>query len=169
PNANKPPPDPKKVAAKTPDQPKKAAGKKSSKNRQSDPTKYDTWYLVRTPEVIVGLLYSGLVNVNVPEELARYAESKVIIAWYVLTVTKEEDGKEHPWYLSIEREEDSNKDFDRVRVLFWSANHHRYELAYRVQNIIGLFPVEYTRVDPGQPGQPSFKIRHLNEDNPSQI
>src|SRR5204862_7040426 len=86
-----------------------------------------------------------------------------------LAVSKDANGEEHPWYLSMERDENSDLDFDRVRVLFWSTNHRRYELAYRVQNIIGLFPVEAKRVDPGQPGQPQFKIRHLDEDNPGRV
>jgi uncharacterized protein YgiM (DUF1202 family) len=138
----------------------------SGKRRSADSTKYDTWYLVRTSDGVVGWLYSGLVTLHVPEELARYAEGKQIFAWHVLTVSKDDQG-EHPWYLSIEREDDSNQDFDRVRVLYWNVARKRYELAYRIQNIIGVLPVEANRVEPGQ--QPSYKIRHLNEENPSQI
>jgi hypothetical protein len=56
-----------------------------------------------------------------------------------------------------------------VRVLFYSPNHNRYELAFRIKDIIGIFPVDSARVDPGQPGQPSFKVRHLDPDDPSKV
>jgi hypothetical protein len=164
PETAKPATDPKKqIAVQAADKSKAAAGKK---RRSSDGTKYDTWYLVRTSDGVAGWIYSGLVSIHVPEELARYAEGKQIFAWHSLTVSKDDQG-EHPWYLSIEREDDSNQDFDRVRVLYWNTARKRYELAYRIQNIIGVLPVEANSVEPGQ--QPSYKIRRLNEENPSQI
>ncbi|MEW6734345.1 MAG: SH3 domain-containing protein [Acidobacteriota bacterium] len=151
--------------AKTTKQPNPKSGKRS---RSSGP-KYDTWYLIRTQEGMGGWVHASLVNIVVPEELARYAENKTIIAWRILTVSRDDQGQEHPWYLSIEREESTNVDFDRVRILYWNLNRKRYELAYRLQNIIGTFPIEATRIDPGQDGQPSFKIRRLNPDNPNEI
>lgn len=144
--------------------PARPGGKKSG-----DGPKYDTWYLVRTTDGLVGWLFSGLVTLSIPDELNRYAETKTIIAYHILTVSKDENGQEHPWYLSIEREDGSNQDFDRVRILYWNTKRGRYELAYRIQNIIGVFPVESKRVDPGQSGLPSFKIRRLNQDNLNQI
>lgn len=157
-----------KPVAPPPAEPKDAKGKKKKK-RAANTKQIDIWYLVRTPEGTVGWLYGSLVTLNVPEELARYAETKIIVAWRKLSVYKDSDGTEHPWYLSIDREPNSDEDFDRVRVLYWNPKHNRYELGFRVQNITGIFPIESTQVDPGQPGNPSFKIRHINDDNPNEI
>lgn len=145
--------------------------KKSKKSRR-DPNseiKYDTWYLVKTPENTVGWIYSGLVDIHVPEELALLSENKVIVSWRILTNTLDLTGKEHPMYLSIEREPNSNKDFDRVRVLYWNNKKSRYDLLYNISGISGIFPIENTQVNDLAIAKPTFKIRYLSEDNPNVI
>ncbi|MBI4852207.1 MAG: SH3 domain-containing protein [Acidobacteria bacterium] len=149
--------------------PKNSTSKKKKKSDPNSERKFDTWYLVRTPEGTVGWLYAGLVDIHVPEELAILAENKVIVSWHILTTSKDLEGKERPWYLSIEREPNSNKDFDRVRVLYWNAKKSRYDLVHRIQDINGIFPIEATRIDQGEQGQPTFKIRYLSKEDANVI
>ncbi|KAF0217299.1 MAG: hypothetical protein FD167_5156, partial [bacterium] len=137
----------------------KATGTKTSTKKKSDPNserKFDTWYLVRTPEGTAGWLYAGLVDIHVPEELALLSENKMIVSWRILTTSKDLEGKDHPWYLSIEREPNSNKDFDRVRVLYWNTKKSRYDLVHRIQDISGIFPIDSIRIDQDEPGKPTF-------------
>lgn len=149
--------------------PKNLTSKKKKKSDPNSERKFDTWYLVRTPEGTVGWLYAGLVDIHVPEELAALSENKVIVSWRILTTSKDIEGKDRPWYLSIEREPNSNKDFDRVRVLYWNTKKSRYDLVHRIQDISGIFPIESTRIDQGESGQPTFKIRYLSKDDPNII
>lgn len=149
--------------------PKNPSPKKKKKTDPSSERKFDTWYLVRTPEGTVGWLYSGLVDIHVPEELAVLSENKVIVSWRILTTSKDATGNDRALYLSIEREPNSNKDFDRVRVLYWNAKKARYDLVHRIQDISGIFPVDTVRVDQGEQGLPTFKIRYLSKDDPNII
>ena len=147
----------------------KTSTKKKKKSDPSSEQKFDTWYLVRTPEGTTGWLYAGLVDIHVPEELALLSENKAIVSWRILTTSKDLEGKDHPWYLSIEREPNSNKDFDRIRVLYWNTKKSRYELVHRIQDISGIFPVDSVRIDQGESGKPTFKIRYLSKDDPNVI
>lgn len=142
--------------------------KKSKKNSNSE-IKYDTWYLVKTPEKTVGWIYSGLVDIHVPEELALLSENKVIVSWRILTSTIDAAGKEHPMYLSIEREPNSNKDFDRVRVLYWNNKRSRYDLLHNISGISGIFPIESKDSQDLAISKPTFKIRYLSQDDPNVI
>ncbi|MCS6885322.1 MAG: SH3 domain-containing protein [Blastocatellia bacterium] len=131
------------------------------KPKKPEGPSYDTWYLVRTSNGMVGWIYSGLAYLKVPEELALVSEGKTIIAWYAISFVKAENGEYKPNYLSIEREPGSNRDFDRVRLLYWNPRRKRLELAYRIQNIQGVLPVEVTPLEPGHIGTATFRIRHI--------
>ncbi|MBL8149676.1 MAG: SH3 domain-containing protein [Blastocatellia bacterium] len=150
------------------EKPKNPSSKKPKKKKPEGPV-YETWYLVRTSDGIFGWLLSGLVNLTIPEDIARYAENKQVLSWHILSAAKDSNGQEHPTYLSLERDHGTNQDFDRVRVLYWNPARKRHELSYRIQNILGVLPVEVTRVDPGQPGFPRFKIHYLDEENPGEV
>jgi SH3-like domain-containing protein len=163
-----PNPSPSPAVNQAPD-PKNPTLKKKKKSDPNSEKKYDTWYLVRTPEGTAGWIYSGLVDIHVPEELAILSENKVIVSWRILTTSKDTAGNEKPWYLSIEREPNSNRDFDRVRVLYWNTKKSRYDAILRVQDISGIFPIESVRVDQGEQGNPTFKIRYLSKDDPNVI
>lgn len=145
----------------------KPAGK-TRKKKLEGPT-YDTWYLVKTDEGMVGWLYSGLAHMKVPEDLALHSEGKSIVAWHALNFVKNENGDYKPNYLSIEREAGSNRDFDRVRFLYWNLRRRRFEMAYRIQNIQGVLPVESTPLEPGKTGSATFRIRYIKPDNPNTL
>lgn len=148
-------------------EPKTKKGRKS-KDPDSE-RKFDTWFLVRTPEGTVGWIYSGLVDIHIPEELATLAENKNIVSWRILGDVEDHLGKNHPVYLSIEREPNSNKDFDRVRVLIWNLKRSRYDALIRISDLNGVFPVESTLASDSRSSYPSFKIRYLSKDNANSI
>lgn len=149
--------------------PVKPAEKGKARKKTPDGSTYDTWYLVKTDEGMVGWLYSGLAYMKVPEELALHSEGKSIIAWHALNFVKTENGDYKPNYLSIERDPGSNRDFDRVRFLYWNARRKRFELAHRIQNIQGVLPVESTPLEPGKTGIATFRIRYLKPDTPNTL
>lgn len=142
--------------------------KERRKKNDSSERKFETWYLVKTKEGSAGWIYASLVNIAVDEEALKYVEGKPILTQHILSVTKDEEEQEHPCYLLVERDDRSNQDFERVRVLIWNLKRDRYEVSFRL-NINGLFPIDIQRVDPGEPGHPSFKLHSLNPDNPQEI
>ncbi len=161
--------NPANTKATPPVQPIETKGKKGKKGKDpGSERKFDTWFLARTPEGTVGWIYSGLVDIHIPEELAMLAENKNIVSWKILAHTEAQEGKEHPLYLSIEREPNSNKDFDRVRVLIWNIKRSRYDALIRISDLNGIFPVESTPAANSK-SYPSFKIRYLSKDNPNTI
>jgi SH3-like domain-containing protein len=160
-----PPPVKKPVDNKAP-----LPGKKGKKSRRSadNGKKYDTWYLVRTNQGAAGWMFAGLVSLRIPEEVARFAESKLITTWRNIGQVKDLEGNDRPSYLLLEREENAPRDFDRLRVLSWNRGRKRYDTTARISDVVGFLPLDF------QPPRAEtttyrFKIQHFNPDNPRQI
>ena len=130
----------------------------------------EDWWLVRGAQGQTGWLYSHLIDVSVPETIARYAEGQRIVGAYILaTVDDPESGvlsngqtiTAIPEYVSVLNSGKSGLpyDFDQVRVYTWNTKKHRYETAYRQRNIQGYLPVKISEGKNGQ-GQtvPEFSI-----------
>ena len=128
------------------------------------------WWLVRGPKGQTGWVYSGLVEINVPAEVARYAEGQRIIGAYVLATvddpdarsTSSENSKKHkaadtspdetvslpvtniPEYVTAvnSMKHGLPYDFDEIRVFIWNIKKHRYETSFRQHNIMGYLPVK---------------------------
>jgi uncharacterized protein YgiM (DUF1202 family) len=134
---------------------------------------YEDWWLVRNGEGHVGWVVSRNLDVEVPMEVAEYAEGRKIIAWFKLNEvhsTKEKDSKLVPQYLMALSEPKGGLpyDFDQIRVFTWNQKRERYETAYR-EHLMGDLPIQVTTQDFGKDGRlPVFTLRAKEDDQPFQ-
>lgn len=125
------------------------------------PPALEDWALVRNSEKRVGWVLARMLDIEVPLEIAQYAEGQRIVASAVLS-TVQDGGKSVPQYLVFltEPKDGLPYDFNQIRVFTWNTKRHRYETAYRERNLVGVFPVKVGNEDFGKEGVlPSFTIR----------
>ncbi len=122
----------------------------------ADPTKaaapapvYEDFWLVRDAQGHTGWVLARMIDVDVPMDIAQYAEGQRIMAAYVLNQVADvnpETGqtRQVPQYLTVvnEPKDGTPWDFNQLRVFTWNGKRHRYETAYRERNLVGVFPVE---------------------------
>jgi SH3-like domain-containing protein len=122
------------------------------------PPPLEDWWLVRDTQGRAGWLLASRLDVDVPDEIASYAEGQRYVGAYIFNKISDPDAAtpDHmvPQYVTILAPPSSGLpfDFDQVRVYTWSIKHHRYETAFRVHPIEGYLPV---RVNQGANGQGS--------------
>ena len=109
----------------------------------------------------MGWVLSRMIDVEVPIEIAQYAEGQRIVSSFVLSRVKDE-GKEVPQFLVMltDNKDGLPWDFNQIRVFTWNTKRHRYETAYREHNLVGVFPVKVGAEDFGKEGNlPVFTLR----------
>lgn len=110
----------------------------------------EDWWLVRDTQNRVGWVLARMVDIDVPLDIAQYAEGQRFVAFFVLDQVqdsgKEGTGKNVPQYLCAmtEPRDGLPYDFDQVRVYTWNVHRHRYETAYREHGLNGVLPVTVT-------------------------
>jgi hypothetical protein len=129
------------------------------------PPVMEDWYLVRNASGQVGWVLLRMVDLDVPVDVAQYAEGQRIIGYFVLN-TVEEEGKPQPQYLMLlnEPKDGLPYDYNQIRVFTRNRARHRYETAYRERNLEGYLPVTVGHRDFGKEGDlPIFTIRKKYE------
>lgn len=153
-SAEKPPPKSLAVrdASFSPAPPSKAAG-----------PSLEDWWLVRDAQSHVGWVYGRLLDFDVPLEIARYAENKRMVGFFVLNEVQTATGKSVPQYLTLmtEPKEGLPYDYDQVRVFTWNTKRDRYETAFLEHKLDGVFParVGTETLDKKQGAHPIFVLR----------
>ena len=125
----------------------------------------EDWWLVRDADGRVGWVLSRMVDVDVPLEVAQYAEGQRFVAFFVLSEVQDVDkGVERKvaQYLCVltEPHDGLPYDYDQVRVFTWNVKKHRYETAYREHKLDGVLPVTVTKEEFDKEGTlPVFILR----------
>ncbi|MGH9531471.1 MAG: SH3 domain-containing protein [Terriglobales bacterium] len=125
------------------------------------PKPLEDWWLVRNPHGHVGWVLGRMIDVDVPLDVAQYAEGQRIVASFVLSEV-EDQGKKVPQYLMLlnEPKDGLPNDYNQVRVFTWNTQRSRYETAYRERKLAGRLPVTVGREDFGKEGNlPFFTLR----------
>lgn len=128
------------------------------------PVPQEDWWLVRNAHNHVGWVLGRMIDVDVPLEVAQYAEGQRIVASFVLSEV-EDQGRKVPQYLMLlsEPKDGLPDDYNQVRVFTWNTQRSRYETAYRERKLAGRLPVTVGREDFGKEGNlPFFTLRLLD-------
>ena len=125
----------------------------------------EDWWLVRDSLGRVGWVLSRMVDVDLPLEIAQYAEGQRFVAFFVLNQVPDNNKglqREIPQYLCVltDPHDGLPYDFDQVRVFTWNARKHRYETAYREHGLVGTLPVTIAKENFDKEGiLPVFVLR----------
>ena len=101
----------------------------------------EDWWLVRDSHGRAGWVLARMIDLDVPLDIAQYAEGQRIVAYFVLSEVQDGD-KKVPQYLTVltEPKDGLPFDFNQIRVFTWNVKRHRYETAYR-ERMEGVLPV----------------------------
>jgi hypothetical protein len=140
-----------------------AAALKSADKDKNEPPKpaIEDWWLVRDQHNRIGWVLGRLVDVDVPIEIAQYAEGQRFVAFFQLNEVTDGE-KKVPQYLAIltENKDGQPEDFTQARVFTWNVKKHRYETAYRERNLNGVLPVTVAHETFDKEGElPVFVLR----------
>jgi hypothetical protein len=126
----------------------------------------EDWWLVRDAQNHVGWVLSRMVDLDVPLEIAQYAEGQRFVAFFQLNQVQDpgKDGadKNVSQYLCAltEPHDGLPYDYDQVRVFTWNVRKHRYETAYREHGLNGVLPVTVGNENFDKEGiLPTFTLR----------
>jgi len=138
--------------------------KKNEQDKQPVPVIED-WWLVRDSHNRVGWVLARMIDLDVPLDVAQYAEGQRIVAFFVLNQVQDGD-KKVAQYLTVltEPKDGLPFDFNQIRVFTWNVRRHRYETAYR-ERMEGVLPVTVSQENFEKEGVlPAFVIR-VRDDN----
>jgi SH3-like domain-containing protein len=131
----------------------------------------EDWWLVRDAESRVGWVLARMVDIDVPLDIAQYAEGQRFVAFFALNQVqdpaKEGADKNVSQYLCVltEPHDGLAYDYDQIRVFTWNVRKHRYETAYREHGLNGALPVTVTTENFDKEGTlPVFVLRLKDED-----
>jgi SH3-like domain-containing protein len=120
----------------------------------------EDWWLVRDSHNRVGWVLSRMIDLDVPLDVAQYAEGQRIVAFFVLNQVQDGDKKVAQYLTVVTEPKDGLPfDFNQIRVFTWNVRRHRYETAYR-ERMEGVLPVTVSQENFDKEGVlPVFTIR----------
>lgn len=130
------------------------------------PAVLEDWWLIRDPQAHFGWVLARMVDLDVPLEIAQYAEGQRIVAYFVLNQVSDAD-KKVPQYLVMLTEPRDGMPFDynQARVFTWNVRKHRYETAYRERSLNGVLPVRVGQEDFDKEGILPVFVLHVKDES----
>jgi hypothetical protein len=141
------------------------AGKKPAAPELED------FWLARDAQGQVGWVRGGVLDEDVPQDIAILVPGEKIVAAYVVRKVSdpEADTPDHevPEYLAALTpwQEGLPYDFDQIRVFTWDVKRHRYETAYLEHDLEGYLPVTVGEQSFGRETDPVFSFRVATDDS----
>ena len=135
--------------------------------RPNSETASDAWIKVRSSPTQVGGVFGGLVDFDIPADIAQYSEGYTYAAVKTINRVQDSFAGQINWYIVGERKPglDPHVDFSGIRVFTWNLKKHRYETAFRTKDLRGVYPLEI-----GQEGvNPTFRIYEMGDRRPPVI
>jgi SH3-like domain-containing protein len=125
----------------------------------------EDWWLIRDEPGHVGWVLGRMLDVDIPLEIAQYAEGQRTVASFVLDQVTDGDNKV-PQYLVLltENKDGMPFDFNQFRVFTWNVRRHRYETAYRERNLNGVLPVTVSHETFEKEGDLPVFVVHVKDD-----
>jgi len=150
-------------AVAVPSRSAKPGSKKNEQDKKPVPVIED-WWLVRDSHNRVGWVLARMIDLDVPLDIAQYAEGQRIVAFFVLNQVQDGDRKVAQYLTVLTEPKDGLPfDFNQIRVFTWNVRRHRYETAYR-ERMEGILPVTVSQENFEKEGVlPAFVIRVKDE------
>jgi uncharacterized protein YgiM (DUF1202 family) len=144
------------------------SGKNSKANETVEPASIlEDWWLVRDTRKHAGWVLGRMLDVDVPLEIAQYAEGQRIVASFVLNEVEDTaQNKKMPQYavLMTPNKDGLPYDFDQMRIFTWNLRRSRYETAYH-ERFQGMLPFTLTKEPDKREGEiPVFSVRTVGKD-----
>jgi hypothetical protein len=142
----------------------KEPGKNKEEEKKDEAPKpapvIEDWWLVRDSHNRVGWVLGRMIDLDVPLDVAQYAEGQRIVAFFVLNQVQDGDKKVAQYLTVVTEPKDGLPfDFNQIRVFTWNVKRHRYETAYR-ERMEGVLPVTVAQENFDKEGLlPVFVIR----------
>ncbi len=108
------------------------------------PQATDEWYLVRTSHSHGGWVLGRMMDADIPDEVAQYAEGRRITSYFPLSEVVDGGQVKKVWLWTTIDKGNEAYDFDSFRVFNWGRRKHRYETAHIERRLKGFFPVSAT-------------------------
>ncbi len=121
----------------------------------------EDWWLVRDLQNHVGWVLGRMIDLDVPLEVAQYAEGQRLVAYFMLNEVSDADKRVAQYLVLMTEPKDGLPfDYNQARVFTWNVKRHRYETAYRERNLNGVLPVTVSHESFGKEGDlPIFILR----------
>lgn len=131
----------------------------------STPPPMEDWWLIRDAQGHVGWVLERMVDLDVPLDIAQYAEGQRIVAFFVLDQVTDGDNQVPQYLVALTEPKDGMPfDYNQVRVFTWNVKRHRYETAYRERDLNGVLPITVSQENFDKEGTlPVFVLRVKDE------
>jgi SH3-like domain-containing protein len=126
----------------------------------------EDWWLIRDAQGRAGWVLARMVDLDVPLEVAQYAEGERFVGFFVLNEVQDGDKKVAQYLVLMTDPKDGQPfDYDKIHVFTWNVKRHRYETAYRERNLNGVLPATVGHEDFGKEGDLPVFVLHVKDDS----